>query len=146
MAAHLNHLQGLMMSNNTLQIPKKSLFKVNEVCGLVGVKPYVLGFWEEEFDEISPIISASGRKFYEHKDVEAVALVKKLLFEDKIPIDKAKDEIKILLSSSPNESEKDSEISSIIEDQDLEKLTMAKKSLSSLISITDSLKQKHNWG
>ena len=131
--------------SETLKIPNKSLFKLNEVCGLVGVKPYVLRFWEEEFEEISPIVSSSGRKLYEHKDIETIALIKKLLFEDKMPIEKVKMELKILpLSHSDTQSNADT-VSSVLEKDDLEKLSMAKARLSHLISITDSLKQKHDW-
>ena len=135
------------MSYNTIKIPGKSLFKIDEVCGLIGVKPYVLRFWEDEFDEISPIISSAGRKLYEHKDIEAISLVKKLLFEDKMPIEEAKTEIKLRLSSSQNEASEDKTdgIVLALEDETLAKLAMAKKNLSNLISMTDSLKQKHNW-
>lgn len=34
-----------------IEIPNKSAFKLNEVCSITGVKPYVLRFWESEFDE-----------------------------------------------------------------------------------------------
>ena len=134
------------MNDNKIEIPGKSLFKIDEVCGLVGIKPYVLRFWEDEFDEISPIVSSAGRKLYEHKDIEVIALVKKLLFEEKMPIEKAKDEIKLRLSSTSNDDQNnDEEISFAVEDDKLKKLTMAKTNLSNLISMTDSLKQKHNW-
>ena len=73
-----------------LNIPNKSFFKVNEVCEMTKIKPYVLRFWESEFDAISPLMSASGQKLYEHKDIEAIILIKKLLVEDKLTIEKAK--------------------------------------------------------
>lgn len=73
-----------------LEIPDKSVFKVNEVCGITGVKPYVLRFWESEFEEISPITSSSGQKLYEHKDIEAISSIKKLLFEDKMSVEQAR--------------------------------------------------------
>lgn len=75
---------------DTLEIPNKSMFKLNEVCGLTGVKPYVLRFWESEFEEIDPIVSSSGQKLYEPKDIEAIATIKKFLFEDKMNIEEAK--------------------------------------------------------
>jgi len=75
---------------DTLEIPNKSMFKLNEVCGLTGVKPYVLRFWESEFEEIDPIVSSAGQKLYEPKDIEAIATIKKFLFEDKMNIEEAK--------------------------------------------------------
>jgi DNA-binding transcriptional MerR regulator len=77
-------------------IPNKSHFKLNEVCGLTGVKPYVLRFWESEFEEISPVTSASGQRLYEHKDIENVLFIKKFLFIDKKNIEEAKLELKKL--------------------------------------------------
>lgn len=76
-----------------IEIPNKSMFKLNEVCGLVGVKPYVLRFWESEFLEIEPIISSSGQKLYEPRDIEAIAIIKKLLFDEKMNIEQAKAEL-----------------------------------------------------
>lgn len=84
-----------------IEIPNKSSFKINEVCALTGVKSYVLRFWESEFDAIAPITSSSGQKLYEHRDIEAILLIKKLLFEDKMTIERAKSEIKTLM---PRES------------------------------------------
>jgi DNA-binding transcriptional MerR regulator len=84
-----------------IEIPNKSSFKINEVCALTGVKSYVLRFWESEFGEIAPITSSSGQKLYEHRDIEAILLIKKLLFEDKMTIERAKAEMKTLM---PRES------------------------------------------
>lgn len=77
-----------------VNIPAKSTFKQNEVCQITGVKPYVLKFWEEQFDEINPIVSATGKKLYEHSDIQSIAMVKKLLFDEKLTVDQAKLEIK----------------------------------------------------
>jgi DNA-binding transcriptional MerR regulator len=84
-----------------IEIPNKSSFKINEVCALTGVKSYVLRFWESEFTEIAPIVSSSGQKLYEHRDIEAILLIKKLLFEDKFTIERAKQEMQLLM---PRES------------------------------------------
>lgn len=79
-----------------MQIPNKSQFKIDEVSSITGVKSYVLRFWESEFEQINPTLSATGQKLYDHKDVEVVALLKKLLFEDKLTIEEAKKELDIL--------------------------------------------------
>lgn len=84
-----------------IEIPNKSSFKINEVCGLTGVKSYVLRFWESEFEEIAPLVSTTGQKLYEHRDIEAILMIKKLLFEDKLTIERAKAEMKNLM---PRES------------------------------------------
>ncbi|MCP4913145.1 MAG: MerR family transcriptional regulator [Oligoflexia bacterium] len=85
--------------NQIIEIPNKSFFKLNEVCALTSVKPYVLRFWESEFEEISPTTSSSGQKLYEHKDIEAILLIKKLLFEEKMTVEAAKAEIMTRMSA-----------------------------------------------
>ena len=68
----------------------KSTFKFNEVTSMTGVKPYVLRFWESEFDQIDPKLNEIGQKIYDSSDIAAVERVKKLLFEDKLSIPQAK--------------------------------------------------------
>ena len=148
-----------------LNIPNKSHFKMNEVCGLTGVKPYVLRFWETEFEAIDPILSSSGQKLYEHKDIEAIALIKKMLFDEKLNIEKAKAEISLRMASqnsTENSSEvtpetvcDDSEITTTASDQlisrmelsesDIKDLNEAKGLLRNLLAKTDSLKSTHQW-
>ena len=71
-------------------IPNKSSFKFQELPSITGVKPYVIRFWESEFEEISPVDSDSGQKIYSRKDVETILRIKKLLFEDKLTVREAK--------------------------------------------------------
>jgi DNA-binding transcriptional MerR regulator len=75
-------------------IPNKSNFKFQELTPITGVKPYVLRFWEAEFDEIDPVTSDSGQKLYARKDVEAILTIKRLLFEQKLSIQEAKESLK----------------------------------------------------
>ena len=73
-----------------IEIPNKSAFKLNEVCSITGVKPYVLRFWESEFDEIEPMTSSTGQKLYGPRDIEVIATVKDLLFNQKMSIEEAR--------------------------------------------------------
>lgn len=119
-----------------IKIPAKSTFKLNEVCQITGVKPYVLKFWEEQFEEINPTVSATGQKLFEHQDIQAIALVKKLLFEEKLSVDQAKEEIKLRMVGTENrevcEEEKVEEVAAQdVADQtvqaDLEEFSIALK-------------------
>lgn len=71
-------------------IPNKSVFKFQELTPITGVKPYVIRFWETEFEDIAPIASDTGEKLYARKDVELILKIKKLLFDDKLSIHEAK--------------------------------------------------------
>ncbi|MAX67423.1 MAG: MerR family transcriptional regulator [Bacteriovoracaceae bacterium] len=68
----------------------KTEYKFNEVTSLTAVKPYVLRFWESEFDQINPITLDSGQKIYSKSDIESIEKIKKLLFESKMSIQEVK--------------------------------------------------------
>ncbi|MBF0313221.1 MAG: MerR family transcriptional regulator [Oligoflexia bacterium] len=82
----------------SLDLPRKSFFKAEEVCNIVDIKLNVLRFWESEFKELSPIVSASGQKLYEEREIEVVLLIKKLLVEDLLTMEKAKERLTELVS------------------------------------------------
>ena len=69
--------------NFNADLAKKNSFKFNELTSVVGVKPYVLRFWESEFDEINPVLDGDGQKSYSAQDLEYVSQIKDLLFVEK---------------------------------------------------------------
>lgn len=68
----------------------KSCYKFNEVTSISGVKPYVLRFWESEFEQIQPTVSEAGHKIYSSEDLDYIQKIKNLLFEEKLSIPQAK--------------------------------------------------------
>ncbi len=144
-----------------MQIPNKSQFKLDEVSSITGVKSYVLRFWESEFEQINPTISSTGQKLYDHHDVEVVALLKKLLFEDKMTIEQAKQELDSLQrvvnsvklenteekSTTEDSRDKEDSIPSAVErdsyvlsKSEMQKIVLAKAKLESLLSLLNELK------
>lgn len=87
-----------------IQAPEKSIYKFNEVASITGVKPYVLRFWESEFEEINPLIDEVGQKYYAPFDIDCIEKIKVLLFENKMSIPEAKLELTKLLSPFNNDS------------------------------------------
>ena len=74
-----------------VQIPDdKKYFRIGEVSRIIGVKPYVLRFWESEFPQIRPLRAGSKQRTYQRKDLETLLEVKKLLYEEKMTIEGAK--------------------------------------------------------
>ncbi|MDD4973578.1 MAG: MerR family transcriptional regulator [Bacteriovorax sp.] len=159
--------------NEPIEIPNKSSFKINEVCALTGVKSYVLRFWESEFTEIAPLMSSAGLKLYEHRDIEAILLIKKLLFDDKLSIERTKGEMKILMprehlvEANFQDFEEDnfsmdyfdeglpvtpssvghtfSQTKRVLIESDFQKLMMAKSKLTEILVLTEFLHKKNNW-
>lgn len=75
-------------------IPDKLYFKISEVSKLVGVKPYVLRYWETEFNEISPVKSRTNQRLYKRRDVELLLKIKELLYKEKFTINGARKRLK----------------------------------------------------
>ena len=82
------------------EIPQRLFFKIGDVAELVGVKPYVLRYWETEFPMISPQKSDSGQRVYRRADVETVMMIKKLLYQERYSIEGARKRIKELRSET----------------------------------------------
>ncbi|NCN95482.1 MAG: MerR family transcriptional regulator [Bdellovibrionales bacterium] len=78
------------------KIPEKMAFKIGEVADLLKVKPYVLRYWESEFDFLKPKKSAHNQRMYSRKDVETLFLLKKLLYVDRFSIEGARSAMKRL--------------------------------------------------
>jgi len=74
--------------------PKKLYYKIGEVCGLLGVEPYVLRYWETEFASLSPPKSKSGHRTYRPKDIELLLQIRKLLYEDGFTIAGARKQLR----------------------------------------------------
>ena len=76
-------------SDRSERIAKKVYYSIGEVCGLSGLKPHVLRYWESQFDVLSPTKNRGGNRAYRSKDIEVVLLVKHLLYDEKYTIEGA---------------------------------------------------------
>ncbi len=77
-------------------IPDRMYFKIGEVCKITGIKPYVLRYWETEFDLISPEKSKANQRVYQRRDIESVLLIKQLLWSERYSIEGARQKLKEL--------------------------------------------------
>jgi DNA-binding transcriptional MerR regulator len=69
------------MSSNPQQ-PTKLFYRIGEVSRLSGLEPYVLRYWETEFPQIKPDKGRSGHRLYQKKDLNAILIVKHLLYQE----------------------------------------------------------------
>ncbi len=91
-----NTLYDAELERNLAAIPDKLAFKIGEVADLIGVKTYVLRYWETEFDQLHPQKSVKNQRVYLKKDVELVFMIKKLLYRDRFSIEGARTALKQL--------------------------------------------------
>lgn len=68
-------------------------YKIGEAARLLGVKPYVLRFWESEFDQIDPIRKASGQRAYTEEHLRIIRRIQYLLHEKGLTIEGAKKQL-----------------------------------------------------
>src|ERR1700733_12140597 len=80
----------LKAAAETAEIPDKLYFRIGEVARLAGIKPYVLRFWESEFNGLGPKKSGTGHRLYRRKDVELVLEIKRLLYDKRFTIEGAR--------------------------------------------------------
>ncbi|MGE0823521.1 MAG: MerR family transcriptional regulator [Candidatus Binatia bacterium] len=76
------------------ELPNKLYFRIGEVAKIVGVKPYVLRYWETEFSILKPGKTPSRHRLYRRRDVETLLEIKTLLYEEGFTIAGAKKKLK----------------------------------------------------
>ena len=78
---------------------KKLYYSIGEVSKLVGLKPYVLRYWESEFKQLIPPKNRAGNRTYRQKDIDLILKIKDLLHGRKFTIEGARS---VISSKSSN--------------------------------------------
>ena len=76
------------------RLPEKIYFKIGEVSEIIGVEPYVLRYWETEFDLLKPSKAPSKHRLYKKRDVELLLEIKRLLYTEGFTIEGARKKLK----------------------------------------------------
>ncbi len=82
-------------------IPAKRYFTIGEVSDLCGVKPYVLRYWEQEFQQLRPMKRRGNRRYYQHHEVLLVRRIRELLYEQGFTISGARNQLHDHISHAP---------------------------------------------
>ena len=69
---------------------KKLYYSIGEVSKIVGLKSYVLRYWETEFKQLSPPKNRAGNRTYRQKDIDLILKIKDLLHGRKYTIEGAR--------------------------------------------------------
>lgn len=75
-------------------LDEKRYFRIGEVSRIIGVEPYVLRYWESEFPQIRPNRADTNQRTYQRKDLEVIVEIKRLLYEEKLTIEGARQRLK----------------------------------------------------
>lgn len=78
---------GLLETVDDPRIPAgQSFFKIGEVARIVGVKPYVLRYWESEIAAVQPEKTDTRQRRYRRIDVATLLQVQRLRHEEKLSL------------------------------------------------------------
>ncbi len=65
-------------------------YRIGEAAEMLGLKTYVLRFWETEFPQISPLRTGKGQRLYTDEHMETLRLIQRLLHEEGMTIEGAR--------------------------------------------------------
>jgi len=71
-------------------IPDKLYFAIGEVAQLCQLKPHVLRYWEQEFEQLCPGKRRGNRRYYQRSEVLLVRRIRELLYEQGYTIEGAR--------------------------------------------------------
>jgi DNA-binding transcriptional MerR regulator len=118
----------------------KLYHSISEVSNLLGLKQYVLRYWETEFPSIKPDKNRAGNRVYKEKDIENFKIVQSLLHEKKYTIKGARQYLKDLKKDLNLQNKTKVETVSKYSTADLETLKKIKHGLSDLLTTIQKYK------
>ena len=90
-------------------IPSKRYFTIGEASELCAVKPHVLRYWEQEFEQLAEIKRRGNRRYYQQHDVLMIRQIRSLLYDQGFTIGGARQRL-----SSNDDSDDGSQFKQII--------------------------------
>jgi DNA-binding transcriptional MerR regulator len=91
------------IDSNGMVNGKKTYYSISEVCSQTGLEPHVLRYWETEFSQLRPKKNRAGNRAYREKDIELIAHIKNLLYEQQFTIPGAKKKLSGLRTPDPEQ-------------------------------------------
>jgi DNA-binding transcriptional MerR regulator len=70
----------------TVTPAKEKRLRIGQVARQLGVEPYVLRFWEEEFPQLQAARTAKGQRYYTEEHVHLLERIRHLLYVEKLTI------------------------------------------------------------
>jgi DNA-binding transcriptional MerR regulator len=117
-------------------IPAKRYFTIGEVSDLCGVKPHVLRYWEQEFNQLKPVKRRGNRRYYQHHEVLLIRRIRELLYEQGFTISGARNRL--------SEGDSKSNTASPIANSDTTNPNMNTPASGALAAISEMRPSNHN--
>lgn len=75
---------------NSQSRDERFYYSIAEVSEILGVKPHILRYWEQEFEAVRPKRTPRGVRRYRKEDVETLKRIKRLVWTEGYTVDGAK--------------------------------------------------------
>lgn len=69
---------------------RRAFYSIGEVCEMLDLKSHVLRYWETQFPELSPTKNRAGNRVYQARELEMIALIRRLVYEERYTIEGAR--------------------------------------------------------
>ena len=69
--------------------PEKT-YKIGQIAGLLGLKPFVLRFWETEFPDLQPIRTPKGQRLYTAEHLRLLKAIQRLMHQEGMTLEGAR--------------------------------------------------------
>ncbi len=112
-------------------IPTKRYFTIGEVSKLCDVKPHVLRYWEQEFEQLKPLKRKGNRRYYQRHEVKLIRQIRRLLYAEGFTISGAR----VRLEQFANED--NAAPAQLVDTQDTSK--MVKQLIAELVEVQEIL-------
>lgn len=105
------------------EIPGKRYFAIGEVSKLCDIKPHVLRYWEQEFEQLKPVKRRGNRRYYQRHEVKLVRTIRQLLYVDGFTISGARIKLEEMATAitTSKKVDKSSENANVVQKQKLVK-------------------------
>jgi DNA-binding transcriptional MerR regulator len=68
----------------------EKLYRIGDAATLLGLKSYVLRYWETEFPQLRPVRTGKGQRRYTERDMATLRRIRYLLHEEGLTIEGAR--------------------------------------------------------
>ena len=96
------------MTTTKAEIPDRAQYRIGEASEIIGVKPYVLRYWETEFAGLKPSKTSAGHRVYRKTDLEMLILIRDLLHAQRYSVEGAKMRLRELRKNGDLEEARES--------------------------------------
>ena len=102
-------------------MPEK-LYRIGDAAQLLGLKTYVLRYWETEFPQLRPVRTGKGQRRYTEADMAALTRIRYLLYDQRMTIEGAR---KVLTGASALSFSVEPEVPGLGADTDTKTVSVA---------------------